>query len=125
MTAEEEFTWNLRTHQDNQGSTAKNLRKKYNTPLFTPAVAATAIPNCRTPSGTPSWAACGNPPMQLKAARSIGKAMDIIRKTESLEETPEHLMEPEKQEPAPPQREQLFTEPEQTRRRNDRRREEK
>ena len=30
-------------------------------------------------------------PLQLKAARSIGKAMDIICRAESLEETPDHL----------------------------------
>ena len=30
-------------------------------------------------------------PLQLKAARSIGKAMDIVRRAESLEETPDHL----------------------------------
>ena len=30
-------------------------------------------------------------PLHFKAARSIGKAMDIIRRAESLEETPDHL----------------------------------
>ena len=30
-------------------------------------------------------------PLHLKAARSIGKAMDVARRAESLEETPNHL----------------------------------
>ena len=39
VTAEAELPWNLRIYPDNQGSTANNLRKKYNISLFTPAVA--------------------------------------------------------------------------------------